>query len=190
MKSAAKKKKKSVSPASTIRDSNALGNKLAASLSLTNRWEHKEMETFSSRYNAKLTPHKPKATEHRVNTDKSTQPHLSLTTVALEKRHVGSTPRTRENKSETGMPTPRMVLEQAVTVYGNGPQLSVRLSRPKGTESEHLTKKVFLSEKQSNALKDCGKLMPCAPPTSPTPEQMQKFEYVPSLGDLRVSEFQ
>lgn len=48
-------------------------------------------------------------------------------------------------------------------------------------------KKVFQSEKQSGYITQCGRLLPCAPPTSPTPLLLDKYEIIPSLADLRVS---
>lgn len=48
------------------------------------------------------------------------------------------------------------------------------------------TTKVFLSEKQSRSLRECGVLVPCAPPATPTPEHRQKFDIIPSLTDVRA----
>ncbi|XP_071110346.1 uncharacterized protein [Haliotis cracherodii] len=45
--------------------------------------------------------------------------------------------------------------------------------------------KVYLSEKHSGVIKDEGLEMPCAPPATPTPEQLRRYEYVPSLTDIR-----
>ncbi|XP_041377526.1 protein PRRC2C-like [Gigantopelta aegis] len=47
-------------------------------------------------------------------------------------------------------------------------------------------KKVFLSEKQSGSMKIEGIDVPCAPPATPTPEQLLQYEYVPSLKDIRA----
>ncbi|KAH9504421.1 hypothetical protein Btru_063565 [Bulinus truncatus] len=48
------------------------------------------------------------------------------------------------------------------------------------------TTKIFLSEKQSGLISDCGMKVPCAPPTTPTPDQLKKTEYVPSLQDIKA----
>ncbi|KAL8571093.1 hypothetical protein ACOMHN_010554 [Nucella lapillus] len=45
--------------------------------------------------------------------------------------------------------------------------------------------KVFLSQKQSLSVKDCGALVPCAPPATPTPEHLKMYDYVPSLSDIK-----
>ncbi|XP_005094013.1 uncharacterized protein LOC101856722 [Aplysia californica] len=52
-------------------------------------------------------------------------------------------------------------------------------------DSVRLTK-VYLSEKQSGHISDSGTTYPCAPPATPTAEQMKKYEYVPSLHDIRA----
>ncbi|PVD36668.1 hypothetical protein C0Q70_03654 [Pomacea canaliculata] len=73
---------------------------------------------------------------------------------------------------------------------------------PYGMESQEYSKKyttasetkaglkkvttVFLSEKQSQYMKDGGILMPSAPPATPTPEHLQQFHYVPSLTDIKA----
>ncbi|XP_060071404.1 uncharacterized protein LOC132551294 [Ylistrum balloti] len=46
--------------------------------------------------------------------------------------------------------------------------------------------KVYLSEKHSGTMKDCGMEYPCAPPATPTPDQLKKVEYVPSMNDIRA----
>ncbi|KAL5013382.1 hypothetical protein ScPMuIL_007652 [Solemya velum] len=46
--------------------------------------------------------------------------------------------------------------------------------------------KIYLSEKQSGVIRDCGMEVPCAPPATPTPEQMEKYEYVPSMNDIKA----
>ncbi|XP_076451551.1 uncharacterized protein LOC143287446 [Babylonia areolata] len=45
--------------------------------------------------------------------------------------------------------------------------------------------KVYLSQKQSSSVKDCGVLVPCAPPATPTPEHLKMYDYVPSLSDIK-----
>ncbi|KAK7486048.1 hypothetical protein BaRGS_00022657 [Batillaria attramentaria] len=46
--------------------------------------------------------------------------------------------------------------------------------------------KVFLSEKQSKSLRECGVLVPGAPPATPTPEYRQKFDIIPSLAQRHM----
>ncbi|XP_002731167.1 uncharacterized protein LOC100372709 [Saccoglossus kowalevskii] len=48
----------------------------------------------------------------------------------------------------------------------------------------HVTR-VYLSQKQSGVIKECGNVYPCAPPATPTVEQQQKYEYVPCMSDIR-----
>ncbi|XP_071840436.1 uncharacterized protein [Apostichopus japonicus] len=45
-------------------------------------------------------------------------------------------------------------------------------------------RKIFQSEKQSGYITQCGRMLPCAPPTSPTPLVLDRYEIVPSLADL------
>ena len=59
-------------------------------------------------------------------------------------------------------------------------------AKKKGVIENKVTK-IFLSEKQSSSIKDCGKMIPCAPPVTPMPEMLNNVEFVPSLSDLRVS---
>ncbi|XP_033763700.1 uncharacterized protein LOC117344926 [Pecten maximus] len=56
------------------------------------------------------------------------------------------------------------------------------------TSVNEITKvtKVYLSEKHSGTMKDCGMEYPCAPPATPTPDQLKKVEYVPSMNDIRA----
>ncbi|XP_064611874.1 uncharacterized protein LOC135475859 [Liolophura sinensis] len=46
---------------------------------------------------------------------------------------------------------------------------------------------VYLSEKHSGSLKDkeSGTEYPCAPPATPTPDQLQKYRYIPSMNDVK-----
>ena len=53
-------------------------------------------------------------------------------------------------------------------------------------EFRRLTK-VYLSEKQSGKMQELGLDLPCAPPATPTPEMYEKYEYIPSMADIRVS---
>lgn len=46
--------------------------------------------------------------------------------------------------------------------------------------------KVYLSEKHSGTMKDLGMEYPCAPPATPTPDQLKKVEYVHSMNDIRA----
>lgn len=48
------------------------------------------------------------------------------------------------------------------------------------------TVKVFQSDQQSGVISDLGLTIPCAPPATPTAEQLRRFEYVPSLQDVRA----
>ncbi|XP_077998383.1 uncharacterized protein LOC144451424 [Glandiceps talaboti] len=51
-------------------------------------------------------------------------------------------------------------------------------------EKLHLTR-VYLSEKQSGVMRECGGHYPCAPPATPTIELYDKYEYVPCMSDIR-----
>ncbi|XP_033121572.1 uncharacterized protein LOC117120655 [Anneissia japonica] len=73
------------------------------------------------------------------------------------------------------------VLQKASTIYSN-----LKNSQQIEKESEKL-RRVYLSEKQSGVIKDCGIMLPCAPPCSPTVDQLKIVEYVPSMNDIRVS---
>ncbi|XP_076087201.1 uncharacterized protein LOC143057717 isoform X1 [Mytilus galloprovincialis] len=53
------------------------------------------------------------------------------------------------------------------------------------SDSANKVTKIYLSDKHSGTVKDCGVEIPCAPPATPTPEQMRKVEYIPSLTDIR-----
>ncbi|XP_022341117.2 uncharacterized protein LOC111135390 isoform X2 [Crassostrea virginica] len=45
--------------------------------------------------------------------------------------------------------------------------------------------KIYLSEKQSGVVRDCGMDIPCAPPATPLPDPSKKVEYIPSMNDIR-----
>ncbi len=64
---------------------------------------------------------------------------------------------------------------------------STRRSYDNQNEMLHKLKKVFLSDRQSGNINVLGTDLPCAPPATPTMEMMQYYEYVPSMGDIRVS---
>ncbi|XP_070562056.1 uncharacterized protein [Ptychodera flava] len=51
-------------------------------------------------------------------------------------------------------------------------------------EKIHVTR-VYLSERQSGVIKECGGSYPCAPPATPTLELCAKYEYVPCMNDVR-----
>lgn len=61
---------------------------------------------------------------------------------------------------------------------------SVHKNQAHGDNTTKVTK-IFLSDKHSGTVKDCGIEIPCAPPATPTPEQLRKVEYIPSLNDIR-----
>ncbi len=61
-----------------------------------------------------------------------------------------------------------------------------RLRTTVGEETFGRMIKVFLSERQSNSMMEMGVEMPCAPPTTPMPDVLRKYEYIPSMGDIRV----
>ncbi|GFO42473.1 small vasohibin-binding protein [Plakobranchus ocellatus] len=63
-------------------------------------------------------------------------------------------------------------------------QLNRRKSLSKSEEVK--TIKVFQSDQQSGMINDLGMAVPCAPPATPTAEQLRRFEYVPSLQDVRA----
>ncbi len=46
---------------------------------------------------------------------------------------------------------------------------------------------VYQSERQSGTLQQSGLTVPCAPPATPAPEMYEQYEYIPSMGDIRVS---
>ncbi|XP_078616106.1 uncharacterized protein LOC144884576 [Branchiostoma floridae x Branchiostoma japonicum] len=62
---------------------------------------------------------------------------------------------------------------------------SPRRPSTNGAEGEKMTR-IFLSEKQSGMMKDCGVFLPCAPPATPSKEQMERYEFVPSMTDVRA----
>ncbi|XP_078697218.1 uncharacterized protein LOC144925169 [Branchiostoma floridae x Branchiostoma belcheri] len=62
---------------------------------------------------------------------------------------------------------------------------SPRRPSTNGAEGEKPTR-IFLSEKQSGMMKDCGVFLPCAPPATPSKEQMERYEFVPSMTDVRA----
>ena len=64
---------------------------------------------------------------------------------------------------------------------------NMRRSYDNQNEMLHKLKKVFLSDRQSGNINVLGTDLPCAPPATPTMEMMQYYEYVPSMGDIRVS---
>lgn len=53
------------------------------------------------------------------------------------------------------------------------------------SDSANKVTKIYLSDKHSGTVKDCGIEIPCAPPATPTAEQLRKVEYIPSLTDIR-----
>ncbi|XP_046559249.1 uncharacterized protein LOC124268255 [Haliotis rubra] len=65
----------------------------------------------------------------------------------------------------------------------------IQLTRKSLAQAENVylqrVTKVYLSEKHSGVIKDEGLEMPCAPPATPTAEQLRRYEYVPSLTDVR-----
>ncbi|XP_072174817.1 uncharacterized protein [Diadema setosum] len=189
-KTPARKKKSSPSPVHDEDD--VLGNfNMVSTVTLNNRWENKKFQTFSTKYNKKFTS-KAKVKNHAKNSNKSGK-GMAPVEVAEMTNVIDSktTPSNEQQKSANngfvvgGAPTTRMVLEQAASIYSSKNHVSMRLSNPKNSGADNLIKKVFLSEKQSGTLRDCGRLVPCAPPTSPTQEQLEQYEYVPSLTDLR-----
>ncbi|KAK3106668.1 hypothetical protein FSP39_024853 [Pinctada imbricata] len=62
-----------------------------------------------------------------------------------------------------------------------------QIQKMHNNHSEEITRitKIFLSDKHSGMVKDCGMEIPMAPPATPTPEQLRKVEYVPSMNDIR-----
>ncbi|XP_071944382.1 uncharacterized protein [Antedon mediterranea] len=67
------------------------------------------------------------------------------------------------------------VFQRASTIYTKAPVL----------EGDEKVRRVYLSDKQSGVIKDCGMMLPCAPPCTPTIEQLKKVEYVLSMNDIR-----
>ncbi|KAL3861928.1 hypothetical protein ACJMK2_007939 [Sinanodonta woodiana] len=65
-------------------------------------------------------------------------------------------------------------------IYGR-PQSSYQ----KQVEASRI-RKVFLSEKQSGSIKESGLEIPCAPPVTPMPDMLKKYEYIPSMNDIRA----
>ncbi|XP_059146096.1 uncharacterized protein LOC131933330 [Physella acuta] len=81
----------------------------------------------------------------------------------------------------------RLSLNSAAVEYGKKSTAAVEKAHNRrfmGKDDARSTK-VYLSEKQSGILSDCGMTVPCAPPATPTTEQLKKIEYIPSLKDVR-----
>lgn len=57
-------------------------------------------------------------------------------------------------------------------------------SRVNHTDIARITK-IYLSEKQSGVVRDCGMDVPCAPPATPLPDPSKKVEYIPCMNDIR-----
>lgn len=57
-------------------------------------------------------------------------------------------------------------------------------SRVNHTDISRITK-IYLSEKQSGVVRDCGMDVPCAPPATPLPDPSKKVEYIPCMNDIR-----
>ncbi|XP_061197398.1 uncharacterized protein LOC133205574 isoform X2 [Saccostrea echinata] len=68
-------------------------------------------------------------------------------------------------------------LQSAKSVYSS--------SRVNHAEIARITK-IYLSEKQSGVVRDCGMEVPCAPPATPLPDPSKKVEYIPSMNDIRA----
>ncbi|CAL1543681.1 unnamed protein product [Lymnaea stagnalis] len=97
---------------------------------------------------------------------------------------------TQVKSSSSKLSAARISLNNAAMEYSKrsssfSGQAQRRKSVPVGKEDIKTTK-VFLSEKQSGVIFDCGMPIPCAPPATPTPEVLKKTEYVPSLQDIRA----
>lgn len=67
-------------------------------------------------------------------------------------------------------------------------QIQPKKKSSSNTKEETTTqpRKIYLSEKQSGVISDAGTMYPCAPPATPTAEQARKYNYVPSLHDIRA----
>ncbi|XP_074646184.1 uncharacterized protein LOC141902382 [Tubulanus polymorphus] len=50
----------------------------------------------------------------------------------------------------------------------------------------HSSVKVYMSDKQSGVINVCGMDHPCAPPSTPTPFISKKYEYIPSMTDVKA----
>ncbi|XP_072035952.1 uncharacterized protein [Amphiura filiformis] len=137
--------------------------------------EPAKVEIYSSRYNK----NKPTTEEKKANN--SGVPQGSRRRAKNDESNNG----VRKSLEATGVVTLRSL--QQATAYG--PSTSQIKEFPTGFNRrkviENKIKKIFLSEKQSSSIRDCGVLMPCAPPATPMPETLQNTEYVPSLSDLR-----
>ncbi|KAK3587307.1 hypothetical protein CHS0354_011288 [Potamilus streckersoni] len=68
--------------------------------------------------------------------------------------------------------------------------LSAIYGRPQSSYQKNVeaarVRKVFLSEKQSGSIKESGMEIPCAPPVTPMPDMLKKYEYIPSMNDIRA----
>ena len=76
-------------------------------------------------------------------------------------------------------------LKSSVESVTHTPRTSFKA--PEISEDFGRVTKVYLSERQSDFVKINGVDVPCAPPATPTPEQLRRYEYVPSMFDIRVS---
>ncbi|XP_050413241.1 uncharacterized protein LOC126827762 [Patella vulgata] len=92
---------------------------------------------------------------------------LSLTTQSHRK--------SRSNNSDFG-PSVRSVSPKVC--------LSRRsVSQANDTYIKRITK-IYQSQSQSGTVEVCGVDLPCAPPATPTPEQLKYHQYIPSLNDV------
>ena len=99
--------------------------------------------------------------------------------------NVVASPMTPWMDNELSIPeSPQKRIHELIISSQRSPAPSPRFSQ----ELRKLTK-VYLSEKQSGKLQELGMDLPCAPPATPAPEMYEKYEYVPSMADIRVSTF-
>ncbi|GFR65741.1 hypothetical protein ElyMa_003666700 [Elysia marginata] len=124
-------------------------------------------EKDTSNVNTKLAsyPRKPSVTQV------AQKPNAKVTVPTISISKLGGS--SSDNKNSTG----------TITVTG-----LVQPHRRKSLNKteEVKTVKVFQSDQQSGVISDLGLAIPCAPPATPTAEQLRKYEYVPSLQDVRA----
>lgn len=162
--------------------------------------EPRKVEIYSSRYTNKhkgsVTPQeKDRGSNHRDGGGGGTTPSTARFTTPRRWVANNTSGSSSDAVNGDGASSSRTLrhFEQASAVYLTSPSQIPDTYLPGGAGPGNNKKKtsnritrIFLSEKQSSSMRDNGgKLFPCPPPCSPTPEMLKNVEYVPSLSDLR-----
>ncbi|XP_022100000.1 uncharacterized protein LOC110984285 [Acanthaster planci] len=140
--------------------------------------ETKKIEVYSSRYGKceteGITPHRTERKSSDIEKANSPNPVTSLQRDSPQGAFVSNlTAQGRHPIIYASRVSPRIPGPGGL---GNGSREQDNLSR---------VTRVYLSDKQSGNLRECGSILPCAPPCTPTPQMMQKYQYIPSMMDLR-----